>query len=212
MAKDPFGKIRGVEGLSGVDPSDETSWRWFKSKVGKITSGDKFGFDDVVNSVNIHGHEKDTSGVSRKGIIADDQIGKMFMFRYLPIGRNELPYYDTFPLILTIDLTSRWITGLNLHYLPPKHRQQLFNHLNDFATDDIYDKHTRIRLNYRMLKGFERLRYYKPCFKKYLRKRMRSEMLFVPPADWNIAINLPTEKFRKASKRRVWTDSVNSIK
>tara|TARA_Y100000310_G_C20297887_1_gene630321 strand:- start:38 stop:643 length:606 start_codon:yes stop_codon:yes gene_type:complete len=201
MAKkeDPFSNIRNLRNLSGTDPAEQDSWRWFRRNVNKLYKGTKLGFDDVVQGLTESGPQ------TRKS-------GKMYMFRYLPKGMGTLPYYDTFPLVLTLTYTRKYVTGLNLHYLPPKYRQRLFNSLNDITNNKKYDNTTRIKMTYDILKSFKRFRFYKPCFKKYLRKRMRSEMLFVPPADWNIAINLPTEKFRKASKRRVWTDSVNSIK
>tara|TARA_Y100000310_G_C20335562_1_gene647323 strand:+ start:28 stop:633 length:606 start_codon:yes stop_codon:yes gene_type:complete len=201
MAKkiNPFTNIRGLADSSGIDPTNEKSWRWFRKNVNKLYRGTKLGFDDVVQGL------KEAGPQTRKS-------GKMYMFRYLPKGMATLPYYDTFPLVLTLTFTRKYITGLNLHYLPPKQRLILFNKLNDITNNEKYDVTTRIRMTYDILKGFKRFKYYKPCFKKYLRKRMKSEMLFVPPADWNIAVNLPTENFRKAGKRKVWTDSINSVK
>lgn len=200
MAKkpDPFTNIRSLADLSDINPTNENSWRWFRRNVNKLYKGTKLGFDDVVQGL------KEAGPQTRKS-------GKMYMFRYLPKGMSKLPYYDTFPLVLTLTFSRKYITGLNLHYLPPKHRKILFNRLNDITNNEKYDNTTRIKMTYDILKSFKKFKLFKPCFKKYLRKRMRSEMLFVPPADWNIAINLPTEQFKKANKRKIWTDSINSV-
>ena len=217
MAKrqDPFSRVRGL--IPPEVTADTGSWRWFKNNVNKIVGSDRMGFDDVVQ-----GSIKDDV-TSKMGIISDDQVGKMFMFRYLPKHRNKLRYYDTFPLVLTIGLSKRWITGLNFHYIPPIERQRLFNWLEDFKTDDMEsDKpplgpspndftNTKIRISYDVLNSYERFRYFRPCFKKYLRNRMRSEMLFVPPTEWQLAINLPTENFRKWPKNKVWKESKASV-
>ena len=200
MAKkeNPFSILRVLRDLDGVSLADSNALKWFKRNVNKLVKGTKLGFNDVVEGLQEAGPKT-------------RRVGKMYMFRYLPKGRNKLPYYDTFPLIITITFNRKYITGLNLHYLPPKYRQILFNRLLDITNNEKFDNTTRIKLTYDVLKSFKKFRYFKPCFKKYLRRRIKSEMLFVPPADWGIAINLPTERFRKANKRKVWKDSIDSF-
>ena len=51
------------------------------------------------------------------------------------------------------------------------------------------------------------MRYFKPCFKHYLSEHVNSKLLLIEPADWEIAIFLPTESFRKVSKETVWKES-----
>ena len=41
--------------------------------------------------------------------------GRMYTFFYDPKTKDELPYYDTFPVVLIIETTGNGFTGLNLH-------------------------------------------------------------------------------------------------
>jgi hypothetical protein len=50
----------------------------------------------------------------------------------------------------------------------------------------------------------------RPCFKKYLFRQVRSNFLFIDPNEWEKAILLPTERFKKAPKSRVWNESTAS--
>ena len=57
------------------------------------------------------------------------------------------------------------------------------------------------------MQGARKFRFYKPCFKHYLSAHIKSKLLLIEPADWEIAIFLPTESFRKVSKDTVWKES-----
>ena len=62
-------------------------------------------------------------------------------------------------------------------------------------------------LSYQLLKGTSNLKEFKPCFKHYLNEHIRSQFLLIEPADWEIAIFLPTESFRKETRSTVWKKS-----
>ena len=62
-----------------------------------------------------------------------------------------------------------------------------------------------MRLEYQLLKTSSQLRYFKPCYKHYLTSHIQGQFLLVEPQDWEIAIFLPTESFRKVSKETVWS-------
>ena len=51
------------------------------------------------------------------------------------------------------------------------------------------------------------MRFFKPCLKHYLSSQIQSQLLLIEPADWEIAIFLPTESFRKVGKETVWNES-----
>ena len=145
MAKkeNPFSILRVLRDLDGVSLADSNALKWFKRNVNKLVKGTKLGFNDVVEGLQEAGPKT-------------RRVGKMYMFRYLPKGRNKLPYYDTFPLIITITFNRKYITGLNLHYLPPKYRQILFNRLLDITNNEKFDNTTRIKLTYDILKSFKK--------------------------------------------------------
>jgi hypothetical protein len=55
------------------------------------------------------------------------------------------------------------------------------------------------------------MRYFKPCFKRYLTANVKSRFARVPASEWEIATFLPTASFEKASKTTVWKDSRGMI-
>lgn len=136
-----------------------------------------------------------------------DDIGKMFMFYYDPKLKDVLPFYDTFPLCIPIELYADGFLGLNMHYLPPVARAQLFDALYATMNNNKYDRTTRLKLRYRLLKGASRFSGYEPCVKRYLLSHVRSSFLYVDPENWDMALMLPTERFKGARKQTVWSQN-----
>jgi hypothetical protein len=97
--------------------------------------------------------------------------------------------------------------GLNLHYLNPMTRAALMDKLINVATNRRYNENTRLRINYEILSAAKQYREFKPCFKHYLTKHLKSKIVFVPASEWDIALFLPTEQFKGANKRTVWKES-----
>ena len=97
--------------------------------------------------------------------------------------------------------------GLNLHYLPHGLRATFLDQLYDTTTNDKYDNSTRFRLTYDILQKVSSNNAFEPCVKHYLSGHIRSKLGVVDAADWEIAIFLPTEQFKKASVAKVYTDS-----
>lgn len=126
--------------------------------------------------------------------------GRMYMFLYDPKLKNELPYYDRFPLIFVIRHYPDGFLGLNLHYLSPKYRLKLFAALLDFVNNDKYNNRTKLRLTWRVLSTFGKSEYAKVCVKRYLYDHLRSKFVVVPPDEWEIAVLLPSEKFKTKNK------------
>jgi len=138
-------------------------------------------------------------------------VGRMYFFFYDPKTKADLPYYDTFPLIFKVANTEGGFYGINLHYLPYKLRAKLMDALYEITTNQKYDDSTRLRLSYQLLNSASKYRYFKPTFKKYLNKHVRSRFVEINPSEWDIALFLPVERFEKASKSTVWKDSRNMI-
>ena len=65
-------------------------------------------------------------------------------------------------------------------------------------TNKKYDDSTRVRISYSILQSASKYRYFKPTLKKYLRAHVRSQFLEIQVQEWDIALFLPTESFRKA--------------
>lgn len=137
--------------------------------------------------------------------------GAMFFFTYDPKTKAKLPYYDRFPLTVIVDVTADGFTGLNLHYLPYRERAALMDALYTISSNKKYDDTTRLRLSYNTLKGAGKFKAFKPCFKRYLGSHVRSSFVYVNPSEWDIALFLPVEQFKKAGKATVWSDSVGKF-
>ena len=137
--------------------------------------------------------------------------GGMFMYFYDPKTKDTLPYYDKFPLTVIVGPAPGGFTGLNLHYLPMVLRAKLLDALMDITSDKKYDDNTKFNLSYNTLKKASSMRYFKPCFKRYLTANVKSRFARVPASEWEIATFLPTASFEKASKTTVWKDSRGMI-
>jgi len=162
---------------------------------------------------------KGLSNIDRKKLLKDQALnpmhrplpGRMFMFFYDPKGKEELPYYDRFPLIIMVGKAKGGFYGLNLHYLPNKLRALFFDKLLSFTNNNKYDETTKFKLTYNMLSSAASLKYFAPCFKHYLFSHLRSVPVEVPSTDWEIAVCLPTWKFVGNDKTGVWKESLKQF-
>lgn len=134
-------------------------------------------------------------------------IGKMYFYFYDPKTKEQLPYYDTLPLVIPIEEYSDGFLGLNLHYIHPKYRIILLDKLSEILTDTRFDENTRMRISYRYLRQSKRFFEANPCIKRYLYSHVRSRFLEISADEWDIAALLPFEQFKKQSQVRVWADS-----
>ena len=180
---------------SGITARTTQSRAWFQSKMKEI--GD----------VNRNRLLKDPALQKRQRPGA----GNMYMFFYDPKHREKLPYYDAFPLILMVGPAPGGFYGLNLHYLHPTMRAKLMDELLDITNNKRYDQSTKFKLSYQVLSSANKFKAFQPCFKHYLTKHVQSSFALVEAPEWEIAMFLPTEQFRKKSARSVWAESRRSI-
>jgi len=144
--------------------------------------------------------------------VAQMEPGMMYMFRYDPKHKKTLPYYDTFPVIFPIEMDSDSFLGINFHYLPPISRAKLMNALYSITSDKRYDEKTKIIATYQILSAASKFKLFKPTVHRYLKEHVRSPYLEITAREWDIAIFLPTENFKKASAQDVWVDSLLKVK
>jgi hypothetical protein len=134
------------------------------------------------------------------------------MFGYDPKGKNELPYYDKFPLVFPFRKTPDGFIGLNMHYLPYPLRIQLLDALMVYKSNSRLDETTKIKYSWALIDGVSRYRAAKPCVKQYLTSHVRTQFRNVTSKDWATAMLLPVERFIGASKQEVWADSKKIIR
>jgi len=179
----------------GITPRSAESRAWFRRKAGALGKVDR---NQIMNEPEMK-------------LTGKQFPGGMFMFFYDPKGKDTLPYYDSFPLTIIVGGAPGGFTGLNLHYLPMVLRAKLLDGLLDVASDKKYNENTRFNLSYSMLKKASSMKYFKPCFKRYLMSNVRSRFAIVPAPEWEVATFLPTQDFQKSSKSSVWADSRRMI-
>jgi hypothetical protein len=138
-------------------------------------------------------------------------LGNMYLFEYDPKLKKKLPYYDEYPLVFPIQAHSDGFLGINLHYLPHRLRAKLMDSLYGLLRNDKMDESTRLRISYDILKSAARYKYFKPCVKRYLNENVTSRYLKIEPNQWDIAIFLPLERFKKAPEKTVWSESRKKV-
>ena len=177
---------------ANLDVSSEKARAWFRQQARNTTISP----NKLLNAAEYNGKMTNAIG-----------IGQMFLFNYDPKTKQDLPYYDTYPLVFPFNSSSEGFTGINLHYLPPVLRAKLMDSLYSITNNKRYDNTTRLNLSYEMLQSTSKFQYFKPCVKQYLYNHVRSRFLYISPAEWDIALFLPLQNFVKASAGKVWADS-----
>jgi hypothetical protein len=79
--------------------------------------------------------------------------------------------------------------------------------LSEFTNNDKYDKTTKLRLSYDLLKSASKIFEATPCIKKYLFNHIDSRFLEIESSEWDIAALLPMESFVGANSSKVYSDS-----
>lgn len=134
--------------------------------------------------------------------------GRMNMFFYDPKHKKTLPYYDTFPLVLPLEMYSDGFLGINFHYLPIPLRIKLLDKLVDYSNNTNFDESTKLVVDYSKLKS---LRIIKPTLHRYLAGQTKSQFRRIDADEFMIAALLPVQRFKKSSASAVWKDSRSMI-
>lgn len=84
--------------------------------------------------------------------------------------------------------------------------------LKNFAIYNDEDEIKRLRVTYDILNASRRFKEFRPCIKRYLNSHIRSRIMAVAPSEWDTALYLPVQQFRKAPAMEVWQESAETIK
>ncbi len=183
-----FDKIQKKFSASGLKAQSEKSREWFIRNLKNLRNMSRV---NVLNDENLFARTK-------------PPIGRMMMFFYDPKGKETLPHYDRFPLVIMVEPTKDGFYGLNLHYLPLRLRAVFFDELMDRMNNTKYDDTTRFRLTYDLMRASRKLRLFQPCFKRYLTTQIVSKIVYVPPSEWEIAMFMPTDDFVGEDRQSIW--------
>lgn len=139
-------------------------------------------------------------------IVNDIEVGSMYLYFYDPKWKNELPFYDRFPLVLPFGPAPGGFYGINLHYAPYMVRAKILGELLNY-TDKKIGKDSKIKMSYDLLNNLRNSNEVRPCIKHYLTSHVQSRFMKINPIDWKAVIFLPIESFAKATKQEVFRDS-----
>jgi hypothetical protein len=184
--------------LLGYPTMGNDALKWLRQKVSQLKN---------VRSI--------PGSISRETIRHTNEFyrGGLYFFFYNPKTKDELPYYDTFPLVLVLEKYPDGFLGLNLHYLPTKYRVAFLQKLIAYGgLRDSENEVSRVRITYDILKTTSQFKEFGPCLKRYLLTQVRSRILAIEPEEWDVAISLPVQQFKKASAKDVWKESIEEIK
>lgn len=198
MATYIFQKIAKEGKASGIEAGSEEARDWYRDRA--LSVGQVNAQREMRNRERLYNN------------ITQQDIGRMYMFFYDPKHKQTLPYYDRFPLIFVMEKYKDGFLGMNLHYLPPVFRARLMDRLYAIERQDNIRESKKLRMSYGLLNSISKYKYFTPTVKRYLNSNIRSRFLYVPAEEWDIALMLPTERFKKSKKNQVWRESKQQIR
>ena len=169
------------------------SAKWFQTKI-KGLEGSLRNQWTQTNAPKFY--REATTKVNPKVLKMRANLGDLYAYYYNPKHKMTLPYYDTFPLIMLIGYESDTFLGLNFHYLNPKLRAILLDRVSAKIGGGI------IKWN-----KIAQIPQVEPCVKRYRYDHIVRKVIPIEEEEKEIAIFLPLERFKKASKSKVWADS-----
>lgn len=150
-------------------------------------------FTDVMKGVRGHKATRPTEG-------------RLYAYVYDAKHKDTLPYWDKYPLIIFLGTNKGLFYGLNLHYIPPKARQQMLEELLvRYASTPTLSNKTRLKIKWSDVKGFYGA---DQMIKAYLPQNVQGTFIEIKPSDWANVTLLPTQQFISKGKRysanKVW--------
>lgn len=188
-----------------------------KRKPRKINYGDEELIDWFRDKAraSADNHGRPTRMLNRRGstnnLVGKPQVGKMYFYAYQAKHADKLPYWDKFPCIFMIGEYQDGFLGMNMHYLPVPYRARLMDKLYSTLSNKSYDDTTKLKINYKILAGAAKFKYFKPCIKRYLYSYIRSGIMEVHVKEWEYVLFLPLARFQKTTAQNVWEDSKSII-
>lgn len=138
--------------------------------------------------------------------------GKVYAYQYDAKHKDTLPYWDRYPLIVFLGFyttpksNTLLMHGLNLHYIPPKARQQFLEDLlKQYASTRTITNNTKLNIDWSKVKGFQGA---DQMIKAYLPSHIKGPIIEIKPSDWANVVMMPLQQFQSAGKKfaatKVW--------
>jgi len=168
------------------------SAQWFQDKIKGLKGEVKNRFSSTNAAKFYRESEKINDAVFKRRV----SLGDMFCYYYNPKYRKTLPYYDMFPMIMLIAAEKETFLGINFHYLRPKWRAILLDRVTAKIGGGL-PKWSKLR----------NIKQIAPTIKRYRFDHIMRKVIPIEEDEQEIAIFLPTERFKKSGKANVWSDS-----
>lgn len=137
--------------------------------------------------------------------VVKPQPGKLYAFVYDAKHKDTLPFWDKYPLIVFLGVSSSKVAGttlfhgLNLHYVPPKARQEFLEELlKRYSSTENLSNNTKLKIDWSKVKGFQGA---DKMIKAYLPGNVKGHFVEIKPADWSNVIFMPLQQFVSQGKR-----------
>ena len=173
------------------------SARWFQDKI-KGLKGTLRNQWSQTNAPKFY-REAETK-VNPRVLKMRANLGDLYAYYYQPKHMATLPYYDTFPLIMLIGFEKETFLGLKFHYLNPKLRAILLDRVTAKIGTGLIKWNKIVQIPQ-----------VEPTVKRYRYDHIVRKVIPIEEKEQELAIFLPLERFKKASKAKVWADSQKRI-
>lgn len=137
--------------------------------------------------------------------------GKLYAYVYDAKFKDTLPFWDKYPLIICLGFKQTrqgdvLISGLNLHYIPPKARQQFLEDLlKQYASTARITNATKLKIDWSKVRGMTGA---DQMIKSYIPSRIKGSLVEIKPSDWANVVLMPLQQFVSNGKRhsasKVW--------
>ena len=127
-------------------------------------------------------------------------LGDLFAYYYRPKHLMTLPYYDSFPLVMLIGYEKDTFLGLNFHYLNPRLRAILLDRVTAKIGTGLIKWNKIVQIPQ-----------VEPTVKRYRYDHIVRKVIPIEEKEQELAIFLTLERFKKASKAKLWADSQKRI-
>lgn len=142
-------------------------------------------------------------------------IGRMILFKYDAKWKDQLPVWDSFPLVFFFgsfvgdgqygENGVLYLQGINVHYLSPALRLKLFTDLLKFNTDTGLREKSKLKLSWQILKSFGSHELAAHCVKTYRADHIRSELVEISPKYWEVVLFMQIQKWEKGNNALAWS-------
>lgn len=189
-------------------------------KFQKIFDKNQFFLDDIRNkSTSWYNREVDKlipQRITNNKLIKDNanhtvskiQVGSLYLYEYDPKYKEELPFYDRYPMVFPFSPTKTGFIGLNMHYLPYDARIKLFDALYNLKSSTMITENTKLKLSWEAIQNLSKFPLAQPCVKQYLYSHIRSSLVKVEAVHWATAMMIVSPKFVKQNNFYVWGNSI----